>query len=246
MANEPIAAPNIDPSTARETHSVESERVAGSAPRSDAADRHPATALIEAGAAFHHRGWSLATSSNYSVLLGRSPLRLLVTVSGRHKDRLTTGDFVAVDRQGNPLAAGSGKSSAETLLHCLIYELETAAECVLHTHSVWGNVLSDHFFQLGHIEFPAYEMKKGLPGVQSHDETVRIGIVENSQDIPALAADVRRQRECRSLAFRHGFLIRRHGLYTWGETVDDARRHVETLEFLMECLGRELMLARRT
>jgi methylthioribulose-1-phosphate dehydratase len=36
----------------------------------------------------------------------------------------------------------------------------------------------------------------------------------------------------------HGFLIRRHGLYTWGEDLTEAKRHVEVLEFLLEVLGR--------
>ena len=38
----------------------------------------------------------------------------------------------------------------------------------------------------------------------------------------------------------YGYLIRRHGLYTWGRDLQEARRHVEILEFLLECLGREL------
>jgi methylthioribulose-1-phosphate dehydratase len=37
----------------------------------------------------------------------------------------------------------------------------------------------------------------------------------------------------------HGFLIRRHGLYTWGRDLDQARRHVETLEFLFEVIARK-------
>jgi len=36
----------------------------------------------------------------------------------------------------------------------------------------------------------------------------------------------------------HGFLLRRHGLYTWGKDLVEAKRHVEILEFLLEVLGR--------
>jgi len=36
----------------------------------------------------------------------------------------------------------------------------------------------------------------------------------------------------------HGFLLRGHGLYTWGEDVAQARRHVEIFEFLLEVVGR--------
>jgi methylthioribulose-1-phosphate dehydratase len=32
--------------------------------------------------------------------------------------------------------------------------------------------------------------------------------------------------------------LRRHGLYTWGESLADAERHVEILEFLFETIGR--------
>jgi len=36
----------------------------------------------------------------------------------------------------------------------------------------------------------------------------------------------------------HGFLIRRHGLYTWGRDFGEAARHLEVLEFLLEVVGR--------
>ena len=38
----------------------------------------------------------------------------------------------------------------------------------------------------------------------------------------------------------HGFLIQKHGLYTWGDSLADARRHLEAIEFLMECEGRRV------
>jgi methylthioribulose-1-phosphate dehydratase len=36
----------------------------------------------------------------------------------------------------------------------------------------------------------------------------------------------------------HGFLIARHGLYTWGRDLAEARRHIEIYEFLFECVAR--------
>jgi len=35
--------------------------------------------------------------------------------------------------------------------------------------------------------------------------------------------------------------LSQHGLYTWGESVAEARRHLEALEFLFEVEGRRLM-----
>jgi hypothetical protein len=80
-------------------------------------------ALCAVGREFHSRGWSLGTSSNYSVVTGRNPLELLITASGKDKSALTRDDFLAVDSAGHLLqdhGAIGRKSSAETLLHCLI------------------------------------------------------------------------------------------------------------------------------
>ncbi len=44
----------------------------------------------------------------------------------------------------------------------------------------------------------------------------------------------------------HGFLLARHGLYTWGRDLDEARRHIEIHEFLFEVVTRSRMLAATT
>ena len=48
------------------------------------------------------RGWSVGTSSNYSVVVRREPLELLITASGKDKGRLMHGDFVRVAANGKP------------------------------------------------------------------------------------------------------------------------------------------------
>jgi methylthioribulose-1-phosphate dehydratase len=79
-------------------------------------------------------------------------------------------------------------------------------------------------------------MLKGLEGVKTHNHSEWLPILENSQDIPALAGNV--ETVLRRYSESHGFLLRAHGLYTWGEDVAQARRHVEILEFLLEVLAR--------
>jgi methylthioribulose-1-phosphate dehydratase len=197
--------------------------------------------LCEIGRGFHQRGWSLATSSNYSVVLNREPLELLVTASGKHKDRLTDEDFVRVDGTGKLLEETSGKSSAETLLHVAIAS-QRPVGAVLHTHSVWTTILSDRFFKWGGIELTGFEMLKGLDNVSTHEHNEWLPILANTQDIPLLSEKVANLLADPMGPIQHGFLIHRHGLYTWGEDLEAARRHVETIEFLVECLGRRLAL----
>lgn len=193
--------------------------------------------LAEAGQEFYRRGWVLGTSGNFSALLARKPLRVVVTASGMEKGKLDETNFLELDDDAEILQ-GFGKPSAETLIHLTIYRFMPKARSILHTHSVWGTILSDHFFEQGAVEISGYEMLKGLAGVTTHEHTERVPIVENSQDYVALAHVI--ENVIRDNPDIHGIYLRRHGLYTWGETVADARRHVEIFEFLFEVLGRTI------
>ena len=197
--------------------------------------------LRRIGRIFWERGWSLGTSSNYSVVTERDPLRLLITASGKDKGRLTRDDFVLVDQLGHGVHEHQPKSSAETLLHCLAAE-DPEVGAVLHTHSVWSTILSDRFAPQGGILIEGYEMLKGLSHISSHEHAEWLPIFDNSQNIPELADQVRLQRQSRR-PFRHGYIIRRHGIYTWGKDLDEAFRHIEILEFLLECIGRSATMA---
>ena len=199
-------------------------------------------ALREAGAYFWQRGWSLGTSSNYSQVLSHEPLELLITASGKDKGRLTRADFVRVGSDGKATSPGLPKSSAETLLHVVAAQ-QPGVGAVLHTHSIWGTVLSDHFGGQAGFEITGFEMLKGLEGVGTHEHSQWVPIFENTQNIPILAEQVREAFADRENPLKHGYLIRRHGLYTWGRDLEEARRHIEIFEFLFEVLARRLMLA---
>ena len=198
--------------------------------------------LIEIGRMFHDRNWSLGTSSNYSVVLRRDPLQLLITASGRDKRSLNQSDFVIVDEQARALNKAMPVPSAETWLHVVCAQT-MGAGAVLHTHSVWSTILSDLFFPQGSLPIKGYEMLKGLAGIRTHEHQTQLAIFENSQDIPQLAAVVSERIAAKSSGLEHGFLLRRHGLYTWGRDLAEARRHVEILEFLMEAVGRRLQMS---
>ena len=146
-------------------------------------------ALREIGNQFHARGWSLGTSSNYSVVIRREPLEVLITASGKDKGHLSRHDFVHVDGDGFPIVVEQPKASAETLLHIAIAE-QPDVGAVMHTHSIWGTLLSDFYFQNNGFEIEGYEMLKGLAGVTTHEHTEWVPVFDNTQDIPALAEQV--------------------------------------------------------
>ena len=194
-----------------------------------------ATALAEVGRRFDARNWVLGTSGNFSVVIDREPLRLTMTRSGIAKGLLTAESLVEVKADGDAVRPADGKPSAEALLHVEVTRARRAG-AVLHTHSIWSSVLSDRHAPAGGLAIGGYEMLKGLEGIATHEHREWIPILENDQDMLRLAASVRHVLAANPAC--HAFLLRRHGLYTWGESLPQAVRHVEILEFLFEAVGR--------
>ena len=189
--------------------------------------------LVEAGRRLERRGWALGTSGNFSAVVAHDPLRLAITASGVDKASLSERDIVEVDPEAR-LVHGEGRPSAEAHLHIAVVKTRGAG-AVLHTHSVWSTVLTDAT-EAGEISLQGYEMLKGLAGVTTHEHKEGVPILENAQDMPKLAREVEAILAGRPEA--HAFLLRRHGLYTWGRDLTEAVRHVEIFEFLFEVVGR--------
>jgi len=193
-----------------------------------------AAQLAEIGRDCYARGWVLGTSGNFSAVVNRDPLRLAITTSGVNKGTLSAGEIVEIDERGK-VVAGSGRPSAEASLHLAIAR-GRGAGAVLHTHSIWSTILSDAATDDG-LAIEGYEMLKGLDGVGTHEHREWLPILDNTQDWAAAVPQVEAILAERPAA--HGFLIRGHGLYTWGRDLAAAKRHVEILEFLFEVMGRK-------
>lgn len=198
-----------------------------------------ATRLTSIAKSFHARGWLLGTSGNLSAVVQRDPLRLAMSASGIDKGELTPDQLLSIDEDARIVSEHNGKPSDESLLHIRIVK-ERGAGAVLHTHSVWNTVLSDLYASDGGVRIQGYEMLKGLQGVRTHDHAEWLPIIDNSQDMPALAEVVGKTLNEHKAA--HGFILLRHGLYSWGDTLAQAKRHVEILEFLLETLGRTFFI----
>jgi methylthioribulose-1-phosphate dehydratase len=193
-----------------------------------------AAQLAQIGRQCYARGWALGTSGNFSAVVNRDPLRLAITASGVDKGTLSVGEIVEIDERGK-VVAGSGRPSAEASLHLAIARARGAG-AVLHTHSIWSTILSDAATEDG-LAIEGYEMLKGLDGVGTHEHQEWLPILDNTQDWAAAVPRV--EAILTEYPDAHGFLIRRHGLYTWGRDLAEAQRHVEILEFLFEVMGRK-------
>jgi len=204
-----------------------------------------APSLTAAMAEIHRRGWCDGTGGNFSCVVERDPLQLLMAPSGVHKGRVAPADLISVDQRGLVIA-GTGKASAETALHLAIIT-SCDAGAVLHTHSQAGTLLSNWVIRsrttssdpgTGELVVADLEMLKGLEGFRTHATEARIPVLANDQDLPRLSVKARLHLSDAP----HGLLIAGHGLYAWGRDLDTAMRHLEILEFLLEQRWRELLL----
>ena len=185
---------------------------------------------MAASRAFHARGWTPATSSNFSARLDARAF--VVTASGLDKGELTEDGMLCVDLDGVPLFATGGRPSARRRCTASLYPAlagrggRAARPRARRDHDLGGRGRGE-----GRLE--RWEVLKALEGVTTHEHVEIVPVVENDQDLPRLAA--RAAERLDAMAGAHAYLIAGHGLYTWGRTVADARRHVEALEHLFDC-----------
>lgn len=209
-----------------------------SGPPYDAARlRQVAGEIVSTARELAARGWTPATSSNFSMRLDEA--HAAITVSGLDKGRLTEDGVMVVDLDGRPVATEQ-RPSAETVLHTRLYRRDAGIGCVLHTHSLVQTVASRVFASRRGVRLEGYELAKAIAGTTTHEAVIELPVLANSQDMPATAGQVEALLDAGPLS---GYLIAGHGLYAWGRDLAEARRHLEAFEFMLAC---ELELRRLT
>ncbi|MDD5578505.1 MAG: methylthioribulose 1-phosphate dehydratase [Methylobacter sp.] len=183
--------------------------------------------LIEAGRFIDSKGWVPATSGNFSARL--SDGSIAITVSGTHKGCLKIDDIMLIDADAKSL--DGKKPSAETMLHTALYKRFPQIQSILHPHPINATLISRIFKT--EIVLENYELLKALSNINTHESRVVIPIFANDQNISRLAEHVDRYMVKKGVGY--AYLIAGHGLYTWGNSVNETLRHLEALDFLFEC-----------
>lgn len=181
--------------------------------------------LVEVGRFLSLRDAVPATSGNLSRRLDARTAA--VTRSGVDKGELTDADILVADIHAPPPPG----SSAETPLHLQLYRERPEVAAVLHTHSVVSALLSSLREAEGGIALRGFELLKALGDTRTHEATVVVPVFPNDQDVPRLAERVSAELARRPEAV--GYLIAGHGLYAWGRSMREARRHTVALEHLL-------------
>jgi methylthioribulose-1-phosphate dehydratase len=167
------------------------------------------------------KGWTPATAGNFSIRMDAN--LAAITISGKDKGRLTEADIMVVDMDNRPVATHH-RPSAETALHTHLYRRYPDVGAVLHTHSPTQTIAGLLFAEEGRVRLRGYELFKALRGHTTHEATLDLPVVPNSQDMDELTEPN-----------TWGYLIAGHGLYAWGRDIAEARRHLDAFEFMLSC-----------
>jgi methylthioribulose-1-phosphate dehydratase len=180
---------------------------------------------------WHAKGWSPATSTNYSFRVAHDPEMIHISRSGVDKFHFSEEDFMEVTADGTPTPLYKElRPSAETLIHCVLYEMFPETMYIVHSHSVYSVLHSAVLDK--EVKFEGYEVLKAYEGITTHDTSVSCPIFDNTQDMVAFSAMLRENRDKLTIP---AFIMRKHGTYAWGKTLFEAKRHLETTEYLLEC-----------
>lgn len=197
----------------------------------------PLQSLVDCGKQFYERRWMWGTSGNLSLRLESDPLKISITPSGLNKGHLEVADLLTLT-DGKPAPANPRGlvPSSETIIHQAILRALPGAQAVFHVHPVFSTLISSfygHPKEVRMLKVEWFEMMKGV-GV-GEEEGAEVAILPNWQDVSLIARDITHYIKTASKVIPV-VLIYNHGITGWGSTPDQARNHLEIMEYVCQYL----------
>ncbi|KAJ1679341.1 Methylthioribulose-1-phosphate dehydratase [Spiromyces aspiralis] len=196
---------------------------------------HPANLIPELCRLFYTLGWVTGTGGGISIRKGQL---VYIAPSGVQKERMEAQDLFVMDVATRRILRAPpppSKESACTPLFYNAYMMRNAMACI-HTHSKHA-VLATLLWPGKEFRISHQEMIKGIrigsskENLQFHD-TLVVPIIENT----AREEDLTRRmaQAIEKYPNTNAVLVRRHGVYVWGESWEKAKTMCECYDYLFE------------
>ncbi|CDR43572.1 CYFA0S12e01992g1_1 [Cyberlindnera fabianii] len=194
---------------------------------------HPANLICELCRLFYSNGWVTGTGGGISI---RSSNLIYIAPSGVQKERMIPENMFVMDLETKEYKRTPKvyKPSACTPLFLSAYTMRNAGACI-HTHSqaaVMVSLLYEKEFKIANIEQIKALPKVTEPGYLGFFDTLTIPIIENTAHEEDLTDAL--QQAIKEYPGTTAVLVRRHGIYVWGETVWKAKVYNEAIDYLLE------------
>lgn len=187
---------------------------------------------------FYRFGWATGTGGGVSIRVGgpseNRPWRVFVAPSGIQKEDMIGDDIFELDINGKvvvPPKTPNLKQSACTPLWYVVYRHRPTARSVIHTHSMYAQLatLLDRTESTNVLRITHLEMLKGV-GHHGYDDVLEIPIIDNRPSEDLLADQL--EHVINAYPNTNAVLVRRHGLYVWGDSWEQAKTQCEAFDYL--------------
>ncbi|KAI0815617.1 methylthioribulose-1-phosphate dehydratase [Xylaria sp. FL0064] len=211
-------------------------------------ENHPANLIPSLCAKFWNLGWVTGTGGGCSI---RDGDLVYIAPSGVQKELMKADDLYVLSlQQQQPdlknrtyvRSPPQGKPSQCTPLFLAAFT-RRGAGCCIHTHSQWAVLVTllleaqgpgrDKVFEINNIEqikgFGRGFQKSGNLG---YHDTLRIPVIENTAHEEDLTEFLEEAMDKHPDTY--AVLVRRHGVYVWGDNVHKAKTMCESLDYLFQ------------
>ncbi|XP_004348773.1 hypothetical protein CAOG_02023 [Capsaspora owczarzaki ATCC 30864] len=197
---------------------------------------HPRNLIPELCSLFYHQGWVTGTGGGITI---RDSEHIYIAPSGVQKERMQPDDLFVCDRDGNdiecPAIERGLRKSQCTPLFFNAYKMRNAG-AVIHTHSQHA-VMATLLFPGSEFCITHQEMIKGIAkntsgGYHKFYDKLVVPIIENTAEerdlTDRMAAEMRKYPDACAV------LVRRHGVYVWGNDWVQCKTMSECYDYLFE------------
>ena len=199
---------------------------------------HPANLICTLCQAFYNLGWVTGTGGGTSIVKGD---HIFIAPSGVQKELMQPSNIFVMEKKSHsylrkPLGL---KPSACTPLFLAAFD--RGAGCCIHTHSQWavlvtllveratvqsGEKIENQSFEIEKIEqIKGIPKGKGKPGMLGYFDKLSIPIIENTAHEEDLTSSLEVAMD--RYPDTYAVLVRRHGVYVWGDDVSKAKTQAE-------------------
>lgn len=198
---------------------------------------HPANLICTLCRAFYNWGWVTGTGGGTSIVTHD---HIYLAPSGVQKELIRPSNIFVMDRKTRTYIRKPLDLKPSACTPLFLAAFDRGAGCCIHTHSQWavlvtllveraatqnGEKIHDKCFEIEQIE-----QIKGIPrgkgkGMLGYFDKLRVPVIENTAHEEDLTASLEEAME--RYPDSYACLVRRHGVYVWGDDVAKAKTQAE-------------------
>ena len=205
--------------------------------------QHPANHICTLCRNFYTLGWVTGTGGGTSIRQGP---HIFIAPSGVQKELMQPSDIFVLDYASRSYLRKPPVLKPSACTPLFLAAFDRGAGCCIHTHSQAavlvtllverdareaGQATAARCFEIEQIEqIKGIPKGRGKQGMLGYYDRLEIPIIENTAHEEDLTASLEVAMDQHPDAF--AVLVRRHGVYVWGDDVHKAKTQAESLDYL--------------